>query len=404
MAKFTYSARDPRNNIVKGTVEAANRASAKDVIAKQGLSTLGIKEEKRGWNFDIELGQPKAKMKDKVIFTRQLATMINAGVPLTRSLVTLSKQTESKALAKILPEITKKVESGTTFAEALAEHPNIFNDIYVNMIRAGEEGGILDDVLSRLATQQEKDAAIRGKLKSALTYPTVVTVITIIAFIFMMTVMVPKIGGIITDLAGGDYQLPIYTRAMLAISDGMIASAPVMVPALFGGTFFLVRFFRSDKGRPVLHRIMLKIPLINKIIVKVALARFARTFSALSSAGVGVLETLRITADAVGNEVIKRKLLHAVDEIKDGKPLSAPLMEDPLFPPILSQMIAVGEETGEIDAILKKLAGFYEEEVDQVADALTSIIEPILIVVLGGMVGLIAASIFGPLGSVSQNI
>lgn len=408
MAQFEYSARTKQGQVVEGTIEASNRAAATKVVTDKQLDLITLKEVKPKSFItkflEMDIGGIKVKLQDKVVFTRQLATLINAGVPMARSLATLTAQTESKGLKKILPTVTKQVESGITLADALAEYPKVFNEIYVNMIRAGEEGGILDDILNRLAAQQEKDAEIKGKLKSAMTYPGIILSITIIAFLFLMTTVVPKIGSIITDLAGEDYQMPAYTSVMLGISSFLTTYGLKSLPFVAVGGYGLVRFFRSPRGRPIWHKMLLKIPVLNKIIVKVALARFARIFSALNGAGVNILDSLKTTANAVGNEVIKDKIYYAADQVKNGKPLSDPLMKDPLFPPILSQMIAIGEESGELDTILQKLAGFYEEEVDQVANALTSILEPIMIVVLGGIIGMIALSVFGPISSVTQSI
>jgi len=272
------------------------------------------------------------------------------------------------------------------------------------MVRAGEAGGILDEILIRLAEQQEKDAEIRGKLKSAMTYPGIILSITVLAFLFLMTTVVPKIGNIIQDLAGEEYTPPIYTKIMLSISDFLVNYGIKALPFIAIGIFLVIRFFRSPKGKPIFHQILLKIPLVNQILIKVALARFARVFSSLNAAGVNILESLHTTGNAVGNLVIKEKIDKAAAEVKAGKPLSEPLANDPLFPPILAQMIAVGEESGDIDSILEKLAEFYEEEVDQVAGALTSILEPLMIVVLGSIIGMIALSVYGPISSVTQSI
>lgn len=405
MPKFTYTAHTESNKTVSGSIDAANKEAAIRILVNQKLKPIIVKTEKKKFKFSLnaQIGEPKVKLKDKVIFTRQLSTMINAGVPLVRSLHTLTDQTESKGLKYYLPKITKEVESGVSLADSLEKYPKVFNTTYTSMVRAGEAGGILDDILDRLAFQQEKDAEIRGKLKSAMTYPGVILSITIIAFIYLMTSVVPKIGSIITDLAGDDYTPPVYTKVMLAISDAMVNYGPMLVLIIGIGGFFLFRWFRGS-GRPVFDSLMLKIPVVRKIVLKVALARFARTFSSLSAAGVSVLDALHITGDAIGNNVIKKSLDHAAKAVKNGEPLSKPLIENKLFPPIVSQMVAVGEETGNIEEILTKLAGFYEEEVDEVTNSLTSIIEPIMIVILGGIIGVIALSVFGPISSITQSI
>lgn len=405
MATFSYTAQKD-GKVISGTLTAVSREAALTSLAKQGVKPILVREEsgKKGFSLNMQVGAPKVKGKDRVIFTRQLATLINAGVPLTRSLRTLTEQSESKGLKHYLPLVTKQVEGGISLADAMAEHPKVFNSIYVNMIRAGEAGGILDDILNRLALQQEKDAEMRGKLKSALTYPMVILSITIVAFLYLMTSIVPKIGTIIRDLAGEDYQPPIYTKIMLSVSDFLTHYGFYLLIVAVVGGFLAWRFLHSAKGRPLFDGALIRLPILGKVVTKVALARFARTFSALSAAGVSVLETLHVTGEAIGNTVIQKQLDHAAVEVKNGKPLSEPLSQSKLFPPIVSQMIAVGEETGEIDKLLVKLADFYEEEVNRVADSLTSIIEPLMIVILGSIIGVIALSVYGPIASVTQSI
>jgi len=404
MATFEYTA-EKDSKVLTGSLEAIDREGASKVLAKENMRIISLNEvQKSKFNLNFELSEPRVKLQDRVVFTRQLATMINAGVPLVRSLATLSQQTDSKALKRYLAEVVHDVESGEALASSLKKHPKAFDDIYVNMVAAGEEGGILDSILLKLANQQEKDAEIRGKLKSAMTYPGVILSITFVAFIFLMTTVIPKIGTIIKDLGGDDYELPVYTQVMLKISDFMVNDGPLLLVLSIIVFFILGKYIRTPKGKLNFHRVLLKIPLVGKIITKVAIARFSRTFSALSAAGVNILESLNVTANAVGNEVIKRHILDAQQAVKNGKSLSEPLSGVKLFPPILSQMIAIGEETGEIDTVLEKLADFYDQEVDQVANSLTSILEPIMIVILGSIIGVIALSVFGPISSITQSI
>jgi type IV pilus assembly protein PilC len=406
MAKFKYTAKNTIGKQVSGVVTADNRLKAAERIREQQMQVILLKPiNEKKFNLNMNIGGPAGvKLNDKVVFTRQLATLIEAGVPLTRSLQTLSKQTESKALAKILPDIIRDVEEGHSFTESLGKFPKAFSPVYVNMVEAGEAGGILDEVFNRLALQMEKDAEIRGKLKSAMTYPAVVMTITVIAFIYLMTSVVPKINDIIFQLGGEDYEPAIYTKAMLLISDILINYGVVTAIILGVGGTLSWRYFHSEKGRPYFDAALLKIPVLGPVLTKVAIARFARTFSSLSSAGVSVLESLRVTGRASGNKVIERHIFEAAKEVKAGKPLSDPLSRVKIFPPILSQMVAVGEETGQIDNVLEKLADFYEREVDEVTESLSSIIEPILIVILGTIVGTIALSVFGPLSQLTQSI
>ncbi len=406
MANFNYNALTKDGGHTKGSVEADSKEAALETIRKQGLKPLSlIQEKKKGGLLSANLSS-KVKVKDLVIFTRQLSTLVNAGVPLTRSLTTLQQQTASSVLKQQLEQIVKRVEGGASLGDSLSDYPKTFSSIYVNMVRAGEEGGILDDVLKRLALQQEKDAAIRAKIKSAMTYPIVISVITSVAFIFLMTSVVPKIGGIIKNIGGPDAKLPVYTEIMLSISDVMktptfLLGMFVVVPAAF---IVFRKYIKTKKGRYVWHSILLKTPIVKTLITKVAIARFARTFSSLMGAGVTILQAISTTAGAIGNAVIEKELLNSAKAVQAGGQLSAQLETSKVFPPLVSQMLAVGEETGQTDQILIKVAEFYEEEVDAFVGALASIIEPLMIVVLGAVVGVIAASVFGPISQLSSQI
>ncbi len=402
MAKFTYSALDKHGKKHEGTVESANEAALNSLLTRQGLKPVSIKKASGG-GILASLGKKKVKSKDMVVFTRQLATMINAGVPLVRSLATLQNQTENPAFKTHIQQVSKDVEGGTTFAEALAKHPNVFSPIYINMVAAGEAGGILDEILKKLALQQEKDARIKGKFKSAMMYPAVLIGITITVFIGLMTVAVPKIGKIIQDLTNGG-ELPTMTKIMLAISNFLTKYWYIHVSVLVITTFFLTRFLRTPKGRHTRDVVLLKIPAIKTIIIKIAVARFSRIFASLMTAGVTVLDSIEITGRAIGNSVIEAELNAAAKEVANGKQFSDPIGKSKIFPPIVAQMLAIGEETGQTDTVLLKVADFYEEEVDAAVDGLSSILEPIMIVVMGVMVGLIAASVIGPISNLSNQI
>lgn len=405
MPQFNYIATDKIGNSNKGEIEAATQAAAMELLRKQGLHPLSVQPAKKNFG-SINIGGSKVKTKDLVIFTRQMATLVNAGVPLVRSISTLQTQTESIALKKQLAEVVKQVEAGKSLGDALSMYPKTFSNIYVNMVRAGEEGGILDEVLKRLAVQQEKDAAIRGKIRGAMTYPGVISVITFGAFFFLMTTIVPKIGNIIKDLSGSGAQLPIYTRVLLAMSDVMkkpsfIIGSIVVLPLLL---ILFRRYIKTKQGRYQWHKLLLKMPIVKVLITKVAIARFARTFASLMSAGVSIVQTINTTAGAIGNSVIEKELLDSAKAVEAGEQLSTRLEKSKHFPPLVSQMLAVGEETGQTDQIILKVAEFYEEEVDTFVGSLSSIIEPVMIVVLGSIVGVIAASVFGPISQISTSI
>jgi type IV pilus assembly protein PilC len=330
--------------------------------------------------------------------------MIGAGVPLNRTLNTLEEQSTSKYFKVVISQIAKDVESGTSLGDSFEKHSDVFSDIYINMVRAGEAGGILDDIMKRLANQVEQDASMRKKIKSASMYPMVIGVITFIAFFGIMIFVMPKLGKIITDLGGPDAKLPIYSQFLLSLSGFMQKNAIPVFAVTFITIFLFRRYIKTPKGKFWWHATMLRTPIIKEIITKIAIARFSRTFASLMTAGVSVLDALQITGGAIGNKVIEKELSEAAKEVKNGKQLSEPLSKSKHFPPIVGQMIAIGEETGQIDTILVKVADFYEEEVETTIDGLSSIIEPIMIVVLGAIVGLIAASVMGPIASLSKNI
>lgn len=403
MTLFKYEATTESGDTRSGQVEATSRATLVELLTKQKLRPVLIRETKSGSSFKL-FGAKKVKSDHLVIFTRELSAMVSAGVPLLRALNSLMEHNESPALRAILEEITHDVEGGSPLADTMEKHPSTFSSVYVNMVRAGEAAGILDDILKRLALQQEKNATMRKKIKSAMTYPMVLVFITIMAFFGLMLFVIPQIGKIIQDLGGPDAQLPALTSAMLGISSFMINFWYILIPLLIGGIIMLLRFIRTPKGKRIFHTIVLKIPGIKSIVMKVAVARFARTFSALIGAGVSVLEALDVTARAVGNVLYEEAILHASKEVQNGATLSSIIQKNSLFPAIVPQMLSVGEETGQTDTVLVKVADFYEEEVDVAIDGLSSIIEPVMIVFMGGMVGVIAASVMMPIANLSQSI
>ena len=304
----------------------------------------------------------------------------------------------------MLGKISKDVEGGTQLGDAFAKYPNVFDDIYVNMVRAGEEGGILDDILKRLAIQVEQNASIKKKVKGAMSYPTVILSITVVAFFGIMFVLMPKIAKILSDLGGPNAKLPIYTQILLDVSHFSRKYAFIIIPGMFLAVWLVRRYIKTPKGKYQFHTLLLRLPIVKTIVTKVAIARFSRTFASLMSAGVGVLDSLAVTGGAIGNKVIEKELAAAAVEVKNGKQLSEVIAESKHFPKIVSQMLAVGEETGTTDTVLLKVADFYEEEVSTAIDSLASVIEPVMILFLGSGVGLIAASVMGPIASLSSSI
>lgn len=403
MPDFTYTAKTSSDSLQKGTVTAKNKATAIESLKQKGLHPLIIKPvAKTGVQMDIKLpGSNSVKAKELVVFTRQFATMISAGVPILRALSTLKEQTESAALKIALEQIASDVEGGSSLTEALSKHPKIFSEIYINMVNAGEEGGILDEILNRLAYQVEKDNSIKTKFKSAMIYPAVVSIVAVVAVIFLMVGVIPKLTAILVESGG---ELPPQTKLVILISDMLLTKWPIIIGVLATGLFLFRRWVKTSSGRRKFHKLLLKLPIFGKITLKVNVARFARTFSSLLGAGVSVNESLETTAGALSNVVIKEALLDASKKIRNGNTVADSLAESNVLPGIIIQMTAVGEETGQLDSVLNKVASFYEEEVDAVIDSLASIIEPILIVSLGVVVGFIVASVLGPITALQGSI
>jgi len=402
---FTYKAQRPDNTTASGTIEAADHAAAVAALTRQKLHPLTVKAGNgKGIGGSLSFGGKKVKSQDMVIFVRQLSTMISAGVPLTRGLATLQESPSSPYFREVLTKITKDVESGTALGDAFGKYPKVFDDVFVNMVRAGEEGGILDEILKRLALQVEQNASIKKRIKGAMTYPTVILSVTVIAFFGVMFILMPKISSIITSLGGPDAKLPIYTQILMDFSNICRKYAYIVLPATAGVIYGVLHYIRTPKGKYQFHALMLRTPIVKTLITKIAIARFARIFSALMSAGVNVLEALSVTGAAIGNKVIEKELAAAAKQVQEGKQLSEVLAASQHFPKIVSQMLAVGEETGKTDVVLVKVADFYEEEVATTIDSLASIIEPVMIVFLGAGVGLIAASVMGPIANLSTQI
>jgi len=405
---FSYKATKKDGTAATGTIEAGSHEGAVQALAHQGLHPLVVKaataKGKGGGNITFGNFGKKVKSSDLVIFTRQLATMVSAGVPLARGLELLQEDPESPYFKEVLSSITRDVRGGLPLGDAFAKYPNVFSDVYVNMVKAGEEGGILDQIMKRLAKQIESDASMKKQVKSAMAYPIVIGCITVVAFFGIMFVLMPKLGSIFAQLAGPGYQLPIYTRVLLNFADYCRKYVFIYAPIIIISIVFLRRYIKTPSGKYKLHVLLLRLPVVGPIVSKLAIARFARTFSSLMGAGVGVLEALSVTGGAIGNKVIEKELLNAAEAVKAGKPLSAQLAASPHFPRIIPEMLQVGEETGQMDKVLVKVADFYEEEVTTTMDGLASIIEPIMILVLGAGVGVIAASVMGPLAQLSTHI
>ena len=396
MAVFTYKARSRQGEIFEDQIEGNDTMSVAQTLRQRGLLIIDIREQGDVGQKDILEPFKRVKLNDLVVFTRQFATMINAGLPIVRTLYILSEQTTNQKLKEVLDDVRKQVEAGLSLSEALAKHPKVFNRLYVEMVRAGEIGGVLDEVLLRIAEQLEKDQELRRKVKSAITYPTVVLVLAILAATFMLIFIVPIFAQMFEDLGG---ELPLPTRVAMGLSNILTGFGGILIGiVVILGVLLFLRWIKTEPGRKFWGQVSLKIPAkIGDIVQKVALARFARTLGTLSAAGVPILQALEITATSSGNYVVEKALLKSREAIRNGFPIYQPLEEEPVFPPMVTRMIAVGEETGDIDGMLTKIAEFYESEVDASVKALTSIIEPLMIVVVGAVVGSIIIAMYLPM-------
>lgn len=404
MPLFSYQATNSGGKTVQGTLTATDKTTALNLMAKQGLKPISVEIKS-----DVKKGgkgffKPKVKITDLVLFTRQLSTMVSAGVPLLRSLTTMRDQVENPTLREIITDMIKDVQGGVSLADAMAKHPDVFSDIFVNMIRAGEAAGIVDDILKRLATQVEKNASMRKKIKSASTYPIVLLALTVGAFMGLMIFIIPRIAAILKDIGGEDAKLPVITQVMIGISSFMTNYWYIVIGGGALAIFLIRRYIKTPAGRYQFHALVLKIPILKNLVTKISVARFTRTFAALIGAGVSVVEALRVTSRAIGNDVYQKAIEEAANKVINGEQLSQAIEGNKLFPGIVPQMLAVGEETGQTDIVLVKVADFYDEEVDAIIDSLSSILEPVMIVIMGGMVGLVAASVMGPIASLSQNV
>src|SRR5215210_5175207 len=395
MTLYTYRALDKQGEIVQDKLEGSGELAVAHELRQQGLLVIDVKEQSASQK-DILEPFKRIKLGDLVVFSRQLATMINAGLSIVRSLYVLSEQTENPKLKDVVVAVRKDVEAGSSLSEALEKHPEVFSRLYVEMVKAGEIGGILDGVLLRVADQLERDQDLRRKVKSAMTYPVVVLILAILAASFMLIFIVPVFAGLFEDLGG---TLPLPTRICMLLSNILTSFWGILVYiGMAIAVVMFLRWKRTEQGRKVWGRAVLRIPAkIGDVVKKVALARFARTLATLSAAGVPILQAMEITATSSGNWVVEKALLKSRDAIREGIPIYKPLESEPVFPPMVTRMIAVGEETGDVDGMLGKIADFYESEVDAAVKALTSIIEPLLIVVVGGIVGGIVISMYLPM-------
>jgi type IV pilus assembly protein PilC len=395
LATFAYSAINAQGLEFKGELVAPDPSAAREELRKQGLLPASLEEvsaDKAGGVGALGKG---VKQKALQIFSRQFATMIESGLSVVQSLVILEDQTEDKNLAAVVRELRSDVEGGKLLSQAMARHPRVFSRLYVAMVEAGEAAGILDTVLDRVAHQIEKETAIKRRVKGAMIYPILVLSFATLVLIGMLTFLVPIFVGIFEDFGG---ELPTLTKAVVGASELVRGSWYILFPVIGGGIYGLRRWKRTEAGRRVWDSFKLRIPMkIGDVVHKVALARFSRTLSTLTGAGVDIIKSLEITGQTSGNWVIEEALVTVREKVHEGVPISAPLLENPAFPPMVAHMVKVGEETGELEKMLGKVADFYEDEVDSAIQSLTSIIEPIMMIGVGVMVGIVIISMYLPM-------
>lgn len=390
---FIWEGKTRQGNIQKGEISANNKEEVMTLLRKQNITPVNVSAKSR--EIKISFGEPKITDKDIVILTRQLATMIDAGLPLVQCLEILGSQTENKTLAKIIVQVRSDVESGATFADALKKHPKAFDNLYVNMVAAGEAGGILDTILGRLAAYMEKFARIKKQIKSAMIYPSVILFVAVAVVALLMVVVVPMLGNMFKEMGG---TLPLPTRIVIWISEFLSGWGGLSLAGGAVGSFFVLKKWRAtESGLRITDNIALKIPVVGMLITRVSVAKFTRTLGTLMTSGVPILEGLIIVAKTAGNKIVEEAIMMTRQSVSEGKTLAEPLSKAKVFPPMVTQMISVGEATGALDNMLNKIADFYDEEVDSAVSALTSMLEPMLMVFLGITVGFVIIAMYMPI-------
>jgi type IV pilus assembly protein PilC len=395
MAAFAYSAINAEGVELSGEIHAPDVSGAREQLRIRGLLASSVNELPASGEDTARTVFKKIKPKTLQIFSRQFATMIEAGLNVVAALVILEEQTDDRYFAAIVRELRADVEGGLLLSQAMARHPKIFDRLFIAMIEAGEAAGILDQVLDRVALQIEKATQIKRRVKGAMLYPTMVLIFATLVLIGMLMFLVPVFVKIFEDLGG---QLPTLTQYVVNVSNLLRADWYIIFPVFFGLIFGIRKYKKSEQGRQVWDRIKLKIPMkIGDVVLKVTMARFSRTLSTLVAAGVDIIKALEITGQTAGNWVVEDALAGVRAKVHEGVPIAQPLVENEIFPPMVSQMVKIGEETGELEKMLSKIADFYEDEVDAAIQSLTSIIEPIMMIAVGAMVGVIIISMYLPM-------
>lgn len=402
MPVFTYKARTPSGKTVQGEMEVNQKRTVVDRLKDKRLIVLDVSEkEESSLMKSLEKINPfsgRVKEKDLVVFSRQMATLVSAGVPIVRGLSILTEQIENPYFRDIVDKIREDIESGEAIAEAMEKHPDAFDDLFVNMIKAGELGGILDVILERLADYLESASELKGKVKSAMVYPAVISFIAVAVTIFLLVAIIPTFEEVFASFG---QELPLPTQILLGISDLLRKYILFLILGFVAVGWGVWRYYKTETGREKIDSLLLNVPIFGVLLRKTAIARFTRTFGTLVKSGVPILEALETVAKTSGNKVIEGTILDAREAIREGENIADPLQESGVFPPMVMQMISVGEETGNLDLMLTKIADFYDSEVDTAIDGLTSMIEPLVIVVMGVVIGAIVIAMFLPIFEMS---
>ena len=394
MPVYVWKGRDAKGNKRSGEIEANNENIARLLLRRQNITVNKIKPKPKDIFENVKWLQPKVKDRDIVVFIRQFATMIDAGLPLVQGLQILQEQQTNRTFKTILKQVQKDVEEGSTFADALKKHPQIFDELTINLVAAGEVGGILDVILGRLASYMEKIAALKKKVKGAMTYPAIVTIIAILVTAVILIFVIPVFSKMFADFGAA---LPAPTQFVIKISDAVRGYFHWFLLAAILLFIGFKRFRKTEKGRDLTDRLALKLPVFGMLLRKVAVAKFTRTLGTMLSSGVPILEAMDIVAKTAGNKVIEKAILETRASVAEGKSVTEPLLHSGVFPPMVVQMISVGESTGALDAMLGKIADYYDEEVDAAVDALTSMLEPFMMVFLGVVIGGLVISMYLPI-------
>ncbi|MBM9604235.1 type II secretion system F family protein [Desulfopila inferna] len=399
MPIYVWKGKNAHGEKRKGEVEAPDQAAALNQIKRMRIVNPVIKEKPKDLLANISFFQPKITGKDIVVFTRQLSTMIDAGLPLVQCLDILGNQQDNATFKKVLKDIQKDVESGTTFADSMRKHPKVFDNLYSNMIEAGETGGILDTILSRLAVFMEKAMALKKKIKGAMTYPLICLAISILILAVILIFVIPVFDEMFTSF---DSALPVPTQIVINMSNFFKSNFIFILLGIAVIVFIFKKIYNTERGRITIDGAMLKAPVFGILIRKVAVAKFTRTLSTMLQSGVPILEALQVVGRTAGNKVIEIAVFRVSDAIAEGRPIAEPLAESGVFPNMVVQMINVGESVGALDTMLEKIADFYDEEVDQTVENLTAMIEPFMMVFLGGMIGGLVVAMYLPIFKIAS--